>query len=78
MKKAITMSAIYNLGQGNVANILFEDKNLMKAFLTGSDKEYMNPETAKLLRKYLTWISDEGLQKGMQKIKNDEGFPKVI
>ena len=31
----------------------------------------MNPETAKLLRKYLTWIAEDGLKEGMNKIKND-------
>lgn len=42
IKKAITISAIYNLGQGYVANNLFEDNVLMDAFLNGSDLEYSN------------------------------------
>lgn len=40
MKKALTMSAIYNLGSGKVANELFEDDALMRALLNGTDKEY--------------------------------------
>ncbi len=42
MKKALTMSAIYNLGQGTVSNELFEDKALMNSFLNGTDLEYSN------------------------------------
>ena len=42
VKKAITLSAIYNLGQGYVANNLFEDKPLMNAFLKGTDLDYSN------------------------------------
>lgn len=39
-KKAITMSAIYNLGEGFVARRMFEDKNLMDLLLNGTDEEY--------------------------------------
>lgn len=39
-KKAITMSAIYNLGEGFVARKMFEDKNLMNLLLNGTDEEY--------------------------------------
>lgn len=42
VKKAVTLSAIYNLGQGYVANNLFEDKPLMNAFLKGTDLDYSN------------------------------------
>lgn len=42
MKKALTISAIYNLGQGTVSNELFEDKALMNSFLNGSDIDYSN------------------------------------
>ncbi|MBR1379049.1 MAG: hypothetical protein IJ557_08010 [Bacteroidaceae bacterium] len=42
MKKAITISAIYNLGQSYVANNLFEDNALMDAFLNGTDLDYSN------------------------------------
>lgn len=40
VKKALTMSAIYNLGEGYAARKLFEDKNLMNLFLYGTDDEY--------------------------------------
>lgn len=41
IKKAITMSAIYNRGRGYVANKHFEDKNLMNALINGTDEEYL-------------------------------------
>lgn len=41
-KKALTVSAIYNLGSGFVANNLFEDKELMRALMSGTDEEYAN------------------------------------
>ena len=41
-KKAITMSAIYNLGSSYVAKNLFENKSLMKSLLDGTDEEYAN------------------------------------
>lgn len=39
-KKALTINAIYNLGAHTVASELFEDKNLMKSLLSGSDEDY--------------------------------------
>lgn len=50
IKRAITESAIYNLGQGYVANNLFEDMELMKALLNGTDKEY-NEQVNKYYKK---------------------------
>lgn len=41
-KKALTVSAIYNLGSGFVANNLFEDEELMRALMSGTDEEYAN------------------------------------
>lgn len=40
MKMALTINAIYNLGQGTVASELFEDKELMRSLMTGTDDEY--------------------------------------
>ena len=42
MKKALTMSAIYNLGAGTVSNELFESRALMDSLLNGSDLGYSN------------------------------------
>ena len=39
-KKALVMDAIYNFGSGNVANILFEDKELMNLLLNGTDEAF--------------------------------------
>lgn len=41
IKKAITFSAIYNQGPNKVANVHFEDKNLMNALIHGTDEEYL-------------------------------------
>lgn len=40
-------------------------------FESGTDKNYMHPHSANLLRQYLTWISAEGQQEGFKKIKHD-------
>ena len=49
----------------------YTDRSALEYFERTTDKDYMNPETAILLRKYLTWIAEEGLKEGMKKIKND-------
>ena len=41
-KDAATVSAIYNLGPGFVANTIFEDKNVMNLLFNGTDEEYIN------------------------------------
>ena len=41
IKKAITFSAIYNQGPNKVANVHFEDRNLMNALIHGTDEEYL-------------------------------------
>lgn len=60
---ALTISAIYNLGQGHVANTLFEDKNAMRAlfkrdlsympFVHGEYKKKNRNERIKLEKKFL-------------------------
>jgi hypothetical protein len=49
----------------------YTDRSALEYFEKSTDKEFMNQETAQLLRKYLSWIADEGLEKGLMKIKND-------
>jgi hypothetical protein len=49
----------------------YTDRSALEYFEKSTDKEFMNQETAQLLRKYLSWIADEGLKKGLEKIKND-------
>ena len=51
MKKAITMSAIYNLGSKRVSDTLFEDKKLMETLMNGSDMDYSN-EVNRYFRKF--------------------------
>lgn len=50
IKKAITESAIYNLGSGYVAKNLFNDKKLMNALMNGTDEEY-NDQVNKYYKK---------------------------
>ena len=41
-KDAATVSAIYNLGSGFIANNLFEDRRAMYLLFNGTDEEYIN------------------------------------
>ena len=50
IKKAITESAIYNLGSGYVAKQLFNDKTLMNTLMNGTDEEY-NDQVNKYYKK---------------------------
>lgn len=50
IKKAITESAIYNLGSGYVAKKLFNDKKLMNTLMNGTDEEY-NDQVNKYYKK---------------------------
>lgn len=50
IKKAITESAIYNLGSGYVAKNLFNDKKLMNVLINGTDEEY-NDQVNKYYKK---------------------------
>ena len=37
----------------------------------GSEKDFMPPETLKTLRKYLTWVAENDLDKALEMVKND-------
>ena len=68
-KKAVTMSAIYNLGSGNVANKLFEDKELMNALFNGTDEEYMN-----IVHQYYDVNSPKVIKPRAERIKQEQEF----
>ncbi|MDD6467812.1 MAG: DUF5662 family protein [Erysipelotrichaceae bacterium] len=49
----------------------YTDKSALIYFEHSNDKELMNQKTAALIRKYLTWIAEDGLKKGINRIRQD-------
>ena len=49
----------------------YTDASALNYFMSGNDKDYMHPETAKLMKYYLTLIQEKGLDEAFKIIKAD-------
>ena len=49
----------------------YTDSSPLNYHINSAESKIMNPKTAALLNKYLTWIKDYGLEEGLKKIKAD-------
>ncbi len=49
----------------------YTDSSPITYFKNGTDHVYMHPNSSDLLRKYLTWIEEFGLNEGLKLIKKD-------
>ena len=49
----------------------YTDESAYNYFMNGTDKDYMHPNSAALMKTYLTWIKEKGLDEAFEMIKED-------
>lgn len=49
----------------------YTDRSALEYLQRSTDQYMMHPNTAKLLKRYLTWIAEDGLDQAIRRIRND-------